>query len=170
LSRLNRFEADRNVAGLLHEIDSVLEYGPLSIAGQAARRLGRLGETRTLGRVRDLLSSPSANARFDALGAVRDLDPEQALSDALELLSDPAPIVRALAAEAVTALDRTGSVEAVRHVALSDADEEVRYTAAKALAGVDDPRATEIIALNAEVPGARRSRDWASLAARRSDR
>jgi HEAT repeat protein len=145
LGRVRRYEAERNAAGLISELESEFEHGPVSVAGQAARALARLGDPRYADRIRPLVRATSASARFDALMALRELHDAETLPLALVALSDNDSIVRAAAAKAIAHLGGPNERGAVAEIAASDADLGVRLSAATALVDVGDRRAEAIV-------------------------
>jgi hypothetical protein len=73
LARVERFEADRNAAGLIRELDSSLEHRGEAIAGQAALALAALGDARYAEMIRPLAASPSPACRAAAVTALDQL-------------------------------------------------------------------------------------------------
>jgi HEAT repeat protein len=145
LWRVRQYEAERNAAGLIRELESEFELGLLSVAGRAARALARLGDPRHAERIRPLVRAKSAGARFDALIALRELHDAETLPLALAALSDNESMVRAAAAETVAHLGGPTERGAVAEIAASDADLGVRLSAATALVDVGDRRAEAIV-------------------------
>jgi HEAT repeat protein len=104
-----------------------------------------LGDPRHADRIRPLVRANSANARFAALIALRELHDVQTLPLALAALSDSALGVRAAAAKTVALLGNPRERGAVAEIAASDPDLGVRLDAATALVDVGDARAEAIV-------------------------
>lgn len=97
-TRLEQLEKDRNVAGLLEALEDLSTWRNLSVAGEAAFALGRLGATEHAVRIRPLLASPDWPTRFGALCGLELLKDRDSASDVVRLLDDEKDAVRAAAA------------------------------------------------------------------------
>jgi HEAT repeat protein len=157
LERVRRYTKERNIAGLVKELDNPLGRGTLTVAGRAAQALAELDERRFLPEVRELLSSDSAGTRFYALVALETFRDVAAEEEIAHCLNDPERIVRASAAHALTALALPSASEALRRLATTDLDEAVRYEAAVGLVTLGDRDAGRIV--DAEIERAK-LRSW----------
>jgi HEAT repeat protein len=169
---VRRYEAERNAAGLIRELESEYEHGILSVAGRAARALARLGDPRYADHIRPLVRAKSANARFDALVALHELRDVETLPLALAALSDSESGVRAAAAKTVAILAGPTERGAVAEIAASDLDLGVRLSAATALVDVGDRRAEAIVRAQVDTlarnrwRGRRMAKAWRKLLGR----
>lgn len=139
IARVRRMETDRNVAGLIAELDSALGYSRYTIVrSHAAAALGRLGDARAIPHLLALADDPEDNVRRSAYGALARLEARDVTPTLVRGLNDEAPIVRMSAAEAIGCSGAVDSIGELQRVLGTDPDPEVRLYAVEALLRLGD--------------------------------
>ena len=146
--KLDRLEADRNVAGLIAALGG-------DVRGNAALALGRLGEPRAVPYLVELVrDDPEPKVRFCAVYALAQLRAEGVEGLFIDALKDPAPIVRMGAAEALGSMRVRGAIPDLREALESDRDKYVRLSAVESLVRLGDKES------RARVPEVLRAIPW----------
>ena len=155
-ARVKRFEDDRNVAGLIRELDGDARgWSQYTILrSYAAEALGRLGDPRAIPSLIDHAGDPEAHVRMTILHALGQLHAHDAQEVLLAGLSDPAPVVRMSAAEALGRLDDPAVLPRLWQVLDEDSDAEVRMSAVEAIAMLGDENVAS------RIPGVLRDVSW----------
>lgn len=167
--QLQQLEAERNVIGLIHELENPLERGVLSIAGMAARALARNGDDRVLKHLLPLLRHSSPNVRMDTVRALGELGDKDAVLALISALHDSSTTVRDLSIRALGQLEAREAVEPLRAIASSNEDGWTRLYAAETLATLGDDRLRSIVQTNLErekrwaLHGRSRTKRWLQL-------
>lgn len=130
--KLDRLEADRNVAGLIAALGG-------NARGNAALALGGLGEPRAIPYLVELVRDDlEPNVRMFAVHALGQLQAQDAESVIVGALEDPAAIVRMKAAEVLGAIRARGAIPQLRKALDSDPDKYVRLSAVESLVLLGD--------------------------------
>lgn len=139
-ARIAQFEADRNVAGLIGELQSDVRGRTDStiIRAQAARVLGRLGDSRAIPHLVEFAGDPESNVRMEVLGALGKLKARGSLNVVVDGLKDESVVVRGSAAQALGRIGDQTAIGPLRTVLDVDADPEVRLHAAESLGVLGD--------------------------------
>jgi HEAT repeat protein len=134
--RVHRLRVDRNVPGLIQELDNPLERGRYKIVrSHAANALGRLGDPRAIPHLMRLLADdPHDHVRIIAAGSLGWLNAEEAIPLLVKRLDDPSVGPRSAAAEALGMLKADAAAERLAELLLDEGeDDEVRWSAGRAL-------------------------------------
>jgi HEAT repeat protein len=134
LARIESLEEDRNFPGLIRELDNLLGAGRVTIAGEAARALGRIGDPRAVEYLAPLVEHSSSDLREGAAIALGDIGDRSAAPALIRALDDPSMVVRGLAAKSLGRIGASESVERLYRVSTGDVNPWVRLYAAEALA------------------------------------
>lgn len=140
LARIRVLEHDRNVVGLIHELDNDIR-GLTSysiVRGHAANALGRLGDPRAIPYLVEIADDPEPIVRMDVLMALGRLHADDAQQVIIDGLADPAPVVRMAAAEALGRLGDPTIMPRLWEVLDQDPEPEVRMHTAESLAMLGD--------------------------------
>jgi hypothetical protein len=145
IERARVFAIEGNVVGLIQMLDSDLrgrsEYS--IVRGEAASRLGQLGDPRAIPYLMKLRDDPEKTVQVEVARALGRLQAREAEGFLLESLNDPSPLLRMTAA---TALGQVGSVDAIpllRNSLDSDPDPYVRLRAVESLVILGDKLARD---------------------------
>jgi HEAT repeat protein len=167
IANVARLETDRNVPGLVHELDNPLGRGYRAVRLHAVLALSRLGDPRAAQYVVPLASDESPVVRAASLAALGTLGHEDAVPMLLAGLSDSASIVRGTSAEQLGEMGAAGfpAVPRLRDLVAAETDTGVRATAARALFHLgENDIAAQIPALVGALPWwKRRGAYWKKL-------
>jgi HEAT repeat protein len=165
IAHIARLESDRNVAGLIHELENQLGRGYGAARLHAVLALERLGDPRAAQYIAPLTQDGSPLVRAASLSALRTLEHQGAASLMLEALTDVAPIVRETAAEQLEKIGATAAIPHLRDIVATDDDRNVRVSAAEALLRLGESDiAPQIPALVSALPWwKRRGVHWKKL-------
>lgn len=145
LARLLEFEADRNVVGLIHMLDSDVRGVTRFriVRDHAVLALGRLGDPRAIPHLAEMRDDPESMVRMSVVSTLSRLGGREAEDVVREALTDPASIVRMSAAKALGAMGVTDAIPQLRGLADSDPNGEVRLLAVESLVILGDESARD---------------------------
>lgn len=131
---LGRHEADRNIPGLIGDLDSQ----DVDIREHAARVLARFGAKEAAPHIARLADDPVDTARMTAYMALGELRAKEFTGLLLQGLDDPVPVVRMGAAHGLWDMRDPTAIPRLREVLSEEADREVRFRLAYALVKLRD--------------------------------
>ncbi len=142
LFHIRKLAKRRDVESLIAELSNPAEHQISTARGSAARFLGRIGDRRAAGPLRELLADPNETVRTAAAQALGRIGDREAVPDLVKALDDPSDAVQWWAA---WSLGKIGDPAAVRPLLalVSRESWDVRSRAAEALGRLGVPAAIE---------------------------
>lgn len=164
--RTQHLRDDRNIAGLLQQLDSPLQTTRgSSVREAAAKALGELGEATAVPRLLELASDSNERVRFEVMVALGRIGDPRALAALIRALDDTDRVVRLVAVRSLGQLGLSESMARLEDCLGSD-DPWMRLYAAEALASIDasSTRSSIEAAAGRERPwNLRRRRRWRNV-------
>jgi HEAT repeat protein len=156
LARVKTLETDRNVVGLIHELDSEVRGRTRYsiVRDHAATALGRLGDPRAIPYLVKRADDPEPMVRIGVLVALGRLHASEAQEVLIAGLTDPSSVVRMAAVEALGRLGDPAVLPRLWEVLDQDQDAETRLQAAEAIALLGDQNVAS------RIPGALSDVSW----------
>jgi len=132
--RASQHERDRNIPGLISDLDSEVA----AVRGHVARVLAKLGAKEAAPHIAKLIDDPADTERMTAYMALGELRAEGAMELLFRGLEDPVPLVRMGAAHGLEDLRDNAAVPRLREALAKETDAEVRYRIAETLVTLRD--------------------------------
>lgn len=137
--RVDQHEADRNIPGLIGDLDSQ----DLVIRNHVVRVLASLGAKEAVPHLVKLTDHPERNTRMAAYRALGQLRATEETRLLLHGLEDPEPLVRMAAAVGLWDMRDRSAIPRLRELLSSERDGDVRFRIAYALVRVGDKEVVE---------------------------
>jgi HEAT repeat protein len=133
-----------DVPALRSLLNDPRDDGKRGVRGNAAWRLGHLGDRESAVPIAGLLTDHLVMVRLSAADALTHIGNAATEPALIRALDDPNAMVRATAARALGLTGTRASVEPLRDLVARDQDLEARLLAVHALLGLGDPQAPQL--------------------------